>query len=356
MKHLPFVSILVATFNDELTITLVLESIRKSILHYEANGGKAEIVIINDGSSDSTEATISSWMQGGKFPYVHYIYQSNQGVTKALRNGFQRTNENSKFIIRIDADAFLLQENWIYKLVEFCETDEAIGGVGVTVVNPLGKIEMQGINFFDDKDKSIIQFLKSGEYFIDETLSSTPIEVDAFLGTCALIRKENWKIDEYYRLWTEDVDQAMMIRLQGKKNFILPEIILFHLSYGFGRNKRDVGTDPELLHSRTNLLRISVSSFFMAIIGQKKWTWITDVFKHLNIIKPNPIRTKTATLHENNIYFFSKWGFGENDGDLQSVKERYRGTELCWRWDKKCQRLTKKILATYAARMTRKRR
>lgn len=344
-KKLPFVSILIATFNDEISINFTLQSLQHAIDFYASQGGDAEIVIVSDGSTDTTDAIINEWEKKSNLKNVTFCFQENQGVTKALQNAFSEIRKETKYVIRMDADAFLIQENWIFQMVQFAELDDAIGGVGTTVVNPLGMIEVQGINFFDLPTPSKLLFLRAGENYLSTKTDSLPIEVDSFLGTCALIRRDVWNIDTHYRLWTEDVDQALTVRKQGKKNFVLPNLSLFHLSFGFGRKKRDVGLDPELMQSRLNFFRISVSSFFLATIGVKSWTKITTVLKNIHLLKPNRLRSKEKTLYENNVYFKEKWGFDEHFVDIEYVKEKYNETELCWRWNKESQKRTKMILA-----------
>jgi glycosyltransferase involved in cell wall biosynthesis len=85
------VAVLVPTFNNEKTLGHVLSS----VLEYSQ-----DVIVVNDGSTDSTAEIISH------FPQVNVVsYSPNKGKGYALKNGFKRAVElGHDYVISIDSD------------------------------------------------------------------------------------------------------------------------------------------------------------------------------------------------------------------------------------------------------------
>jgi glycosyltransferase involved in cell wall biosynthesis len=64
-----------------------------------------EIIVVDDGSVDDTRNTVKSYLQD---PRIHYVYQSNRGVSKARNQGISLSR--SKYIAFLDADDALLPQ------------------------------------------------------------------------------------------------------------------------------------------------------------------------------------------------------------------------------------------------------
>lgn len=73
----PLISVIITTYNRCNLVTTALESVLKqNFLDYE-------IIVIDDGSTDGTEAVIKKYKQ------VNYFYQPNQGVSCARNQGLE---------------------------------------------------------------------------------------------------------------------------------------------------------------------------------------------------------------------------------------------------------------------------
>lgn len=91
------ISIIIPSYNYASFISETLESIIKQ--NYE----QWECLVIDDGSSDATEAVVRPYAQADA--RIRYIYQNNQGVSTARNNGLaQATGEYIQFL---DADDLL---------------------------------------------------------------------------------------------------------------------------------------------------------------------------------------------------------------------------------------------------------
>ena len=101
------VSFLISAYNSELTIKGCLESVlMQSFTNFE-------VIIIDDGSTDSTRLIISNFFDNT----IKYFYQQNSGISKALNFGLSKAQ--GKYIAKLDSDdlcfpdRLLLQYNFL---------------------------------------------------------------------------------------------------------------------------------------------------------------------------------------------------------------------------------------------------
>ena len=85
------VAVLIPTYNNEQTLTDVIRSVQEY---------SEDIIVVNDGSTDSTAALLQ------KFQQINLVsYTPNRGKGYALRKGFQRAIElGYDYVISIDSD------------------------------------------------------------------------------------------------------------------------------------------------------------------------------------------------------------------------------------------------------------
>lgn len=91
---LTLVSVIVPAFNAERTIDRTLASARAQ------THAKLEIIVINDGSTDSTEDRVLS--HAGEDPRVRLVHQPNGGVAAARNRGI--VESRADFLALLDAD------------------------------------------------------------------------------------------------------------------------------------------------------------------------------------------------------------------------------------------------------------
>lgn len=93
-------SVVIPVYNEEKTIGSILLALSKLVL---INGLNLEIVIVNDCSTDGSEAQINSFHQANPLLEINYFKQpKNMGKGAALRKGFEIASGN--YIIVQDAD------------------------------------------------------------------------------------------------------------------------------------------------------------------------------------------------------------------------------------------------------------
>src|ERR671910_984 len=109
----PFISILIASYNENIVIERLLSSLSK--LSYNHN--KFEIIIIDD-SDDGTYDILKKWQKS--ISNLRVIHRQNRDGWKggALNLGINNLNKNSDIVLIVDADN-VLEENTLEKIVRY---------------------------------------------------------------------------------------------------------------------------------------------------------------------------------------------------------------------------------------------
>jgi|SRR5664280_33210 len=120
----PFVSVVIAAFNEEKVIARTLEAITRST---HAN---YEVIVVNDGSTDGTLALLleiaDRWQEEGRELWV--LNQTNAGKWAALNNGIHHAR--SDVIVTLDADTIFVPSTIGYLVRHFEDPDiGAVAGV-----------------------------------------------------------------------------------------------------------------------------------------------------------------------------------------------------------------------------------
>jgi cellulose synthase/poly-beta-1,6-N-acetylglucosamine synthase-like glycosyltransferase len=121
-QHNLMISFLIPAYNEEQIIGKCIESIDRAAAKY---GGRTEIVIVNDGSTDNTEKIVLDSLN--KLTYAHgkIFTIANSGKGLALDYGLRRVS--GEIVFRMDADS-LIDKDAISPLVEHFE-DPLVGSV-----------------------------------------------------------------------------------------------------------------------------------------------------------------------------------------------------------------------------------
>lgn len=107
------ISIIIPAYNRAHTLPRLFESIAKQ--SYACH----EVIVVDDGSSDDTEALVNIWAEKSAWP-VTYIYQENSGRHTAHNTGVLHASGELTF--SVDSDDWLPEDS----LAIVCETWESI--------------------------------------------------------------------------------------------------------------------------------------------------------------------------------------------------------------------------------------
>jgi len=188
-KKIFSISVIVPAFNAENTIGRCLKSI------LDTNYKNLEIIVVNDGSSDSTEDEVKKFEKYG----VKLINQKNQGKFSALNNGFKFSK--NYIIFALDSDTFVAK-NCFSEIIKYFNK-------GVAAVIPRKMAENR---------KNQLSFLQHIHFLI----ASSYLEIQSklnkfyFLGFPAIAAtREAWISNNGFRFKVAD-DADFILRLGEK--------------------------------------------------------------------------------------------------------------------------------------------
>ena len=121
LPQVPFVSVIVCSYNGAKTLSACLESLGKiNYPHYE-------VVLVDDGSTDNTREI------AGQFPQVRYFHQSNHGLSHARNTGAAAAQGD--VFAYTDSDC-MADGDWLYYLISTLVTGDFAGVGGPNVTPP----------------------------------------------------------------------------------------------------------------------------------------------------------------------------------------------------------------------------
>jgi peptidoglycan-N-acetylglucosamine deacetylase len=125
----PFVSVVIAAYNEEKVICKTVDSILSS--DYPA----FEVLVIDDGSKDDTAVVVQETY--AKHPLVRLIKKTNGGKSSAVNLGFKEAN--GEIVVALDADT-LIAENAISLLVNHFKNEKVAAVSGNVKVGNKGNL------------------------------------------------------------------------------------------------------------------------------------------------------------------------------------------------------------------------
>ena len=142
----PFVSIIIPAYNEEDTV----QSTIASVLNLDYPKNCYEIIVIDDGSTDSTSEKIDASIKNNSSVPVIFKKQKNQGKAAALNWGLSKSKGD--FFACLDADS-VVESDILKKMLLFYQEHEK----NIVIVTPLMKIV---------KPKNLLQKFQRVEYIL----------------------------------------------------------------------------------------------------------------------------------------------------------------------------------------------
>ncbi len=203
--YAPSVSILIPMHNEETVAANILERLVK--MEYPKDGGRYEVIVIDDGSTDATSSIVDQYAT--KFHFikaVHRIGNGGGGKPEALNIGLKMAS--NEIVLAFDAD-YMPPRDCVKRLVApFCDVE--VGGVMGRVIP---------INSPESLVTRIVDMERAGGYQVNQQARYNLGLIPQFGGTVGGFRRSVLKSagewDE--TKLAEDTDLTYRLYLQGWK-------------------------------------------------------------------------------------------------------------------------------------------
>ncbi|SHG69577.1 Glycosyltransferase involved in cell wall bisynthesis [Chryseobacterium oranimense] len=201
------ISVIIPAYNSEDTIIKALNSVKN-----QTYKGDIEIIVINDGSKDSTQNMVENYQNENKNINLILINQVNSGVSKARNEGLKRSK--GEYICFLDSD-----DVWLNN-----------------------KLEVQMENFNDDID--FICALRNNDHITypykvkngiaEITLRKLLLKTVGQTSTAIFKRKilENTGYFDEKQKYSEDANYWLRISLNNKMILLNQKLVITDNDYG----------------------------------------------------------------------------------------------------------------------------
>ena len=220
---LPFLSIIVLTYNTRDLVLKCLDSFYGSATHHGW-----QIIVVDNGSTDDTARAVAE-----RFPAVELVRsERNLGFAGGINLGLQRAT--GRVIILMNSDVLASAET-LKAAARTLLAQPEIGALSPLLRTPEGKPQP----FAFGRDQTLGYLLLRGLRTIlglgpmHQWDVKCPIEVDWVSGACMLVRREVVKqvglLDEQFFLYFEDNDWCLRMRKAGWRVLYDPRFEVVHL-------------------------------------------------------------------------------------------------------------------------------
>lgn len=234
----PFVSILIATYNEESVIANRL----KNLLELDYPKNKYEILVINSGSTDNTSSIVESFANSPKFsnPSIKLIEEDERNGKASAINLGQKYARGDIILI---TDANSLYDRSILREMMPHFKDPSVGAVSgkYIVSNPHRALPASEAFYWE-----IESIMFSGESYLDS--------VSTVIGTISAWRKELMNFNK--KTLSEDLDMTIQVRSKGYKVKYEPEATVYEPS---------AVTSEDQVKQRKRICIGTIQNFFLHI-------------------------------------------------------------------------------------------
>lgn len=215
-SNLPFVSVIIPTYNGERTINDCLKSV------YASDYLPFEVILVDDASRDNSVS-----IARGTFAHTKIIKNSkNLGFVCAVNRGIRESKGEIVVLLNMDT---VVRKDWLSELVKVLISDEKNVIVGSKILDPDEKTIQHAGALINNNGVTV--HIGRGEP--DFGQYNKLREVDYVCGASMCFRKNLLKelgyLDEDYSpLYYEDTDFAFRARKRGYKIVYVPGSVLMH--------------------------------------------------------------------------------------------------------------------------------
>jgi GT2 family glycosyltransferase len=354
MNASPRVSLIMPVHNRAHLMDRVLERLTENTTYEDL-----ELVVVDDASTDGSLEVLRGWADSGRIPGMRVLPNEGRGAIDALNTALNAST--GEFCVQLDDDVTVETYGWVERMLDLMAVDEAVGIVTAKVVFDSGHLQCCGVNvvspagwherpLFPSEPIGRRRFLnrvrerpREGEAGEAERHVA---EVDSGIGCCMMYRRDDALAvggydKNYSPVWFDDVDLCIAIRTLGRKAFYTPEVRAIH---HFGARA------PDRPRARFRNVRAAA---VRRTAGRLPGGVRASVELHYDVdLQGQYTREQCARLRHHHVYWRSKWGWDALNPDMDAVRARWGGTEICWATDPERRMAGELIVEAYEAART----
>ncbi len=240
----------------DLSIVIVTWNVRELLLRAvasvfrEVTGTRFEVIVVDNDSDDGSADAIEA-----EFPGVTVI-RNPQNLGFAGGNNIGLREAKGRYAMLLNADTVVLPGAF-ERMVAWMDANPGTGLCAPQLLDPDGSKQNCIHNFpslaTEILNVSLLRILLPGRYPSKRQEYTEPIEVDAVLGACLVVRPEALDqvgpMDDGFFFFMEETDWCARMRTAGWKVVHVPDARIIHLSGESSKKKLPLETRIEYLRS-----------------------------------------------------------------------------------------------------------
>jgi len=273
-------SIVIVNYNTRQ----LLDDCLTSILAAEAPAGRMEIIVVDNASSDGSQALVRE-----KYPTVHLVASEvNRGFSAANNLGVAVANGRTVLFLNSDTR---LEPDALVKPLAYLDQHPEVGALTVRLIYPTGQRDPDNHRGFPTPWNAICHFSglsklfptnpRFNGYFQSYADMSQTHPVDVIAGSYMLMPmalcRELGGWDETYFFYGEDIDFCYRIRQAGYQIIYYPHVEVLHYkgaSSGLRKESARIAKPPRETRIKVAKESVRAMKIFYGKFYRQQYPWL----------------------------------------------------------------------------------